>query len=322
MSSRGWKNNGLVIIFLALFLMACSSDTGVREVQTDTIFAPDEHEDALTVHFFNLESSESESQSGESILVHTPDGKDILIDAGKPEFGSLIDDYLNEMGIDTLDYVLPSHPHADHIGGLLTLFETKEVNQILDIHFPHNTETYENYVQLIEDKDIPIEQPDPYERLEIADDIEFEILAPEQEKVEAYTEMEEFSPGIVNDLSMVIKLTYKDTSFLFTGDIYEDAEHDLIESYGEDLEADVMVVPHHGKGESSSEAFIETVDSDISIIASNLLMSQSIYEKYRENGSQVYVNAFDGNILVTSDGSKIDVYTEKEREKMQADYID
>lgn len=321
MRTLDWKKSSFIILLLVLFLMSCSSSEGVREVNPDTLFASDEHEDELTIHFFNLKSDESGAQSGQAILVHTPEGNNIMIDAGKPEFGELLDKHLLEMGVDTLDYVLPSHPHSDHIGGFSTLFDTKSIGKVIDINLPLESEAYEAYDNLIEENDISVEVAKPDEVLEIEEDLEIEILAPTEEKVETYKEMDNLSAGIVNDLSMIVKLTYKDKSFLFTGDIYKGVEKDLVNAFGDELESDVVIVPHHGIGTSSSETFVDTVEANISIIASNLLMDKSVYDRYRETGSQVYVNELDGNILLTTDGETIDVYTEQERTKVEEDYI-
>src|SRR5699024_10182894 len=98
-------------------------------------------------------------------------------------------------------------------------------------------------------------------------------------------------------------------------DIYKSTEKQLIDSCGEKLDADIIVAPHHGMGNSSSKAFIETVNPDITLIPSNILMDRTVYDHYEDSGSEVYVSEWDGNIMLTSDGKTIDVYTEKERDE-------
>lgn len=320
-----WKQSCFLILLFSLILTSCSdaddSDSGAREVYADKLFSLDEHTDELAITFFDLQSSEASSQSGEAILVHTPKGKNLMIDAGLKELGDVLDERLSSMGIDKLDIVLPSHPHSDHIGGFITLFETMSIGKVIDINLPLDSRTYAEYERVMKDCDIDSETAEAGEKIEIEDDLELEILAPTQEKVETYSEMENLSAGIVNDLSMIVKMIYRDHIFLFTGDVYKGAEEDLVNTYKDDLESDVVVVPHHGIGTSSSTKFTDTVNPDISIIASNILMDKSVYDHYSES-SQVFVNELDGNILLTTDGKQIDVYTEKEREKMKEGYLE
>lgn len=155
--------------------------------------------------------------------------------------------------------------------------------------------------------------------IEIEEDLTMEILHPANETIENYLELyDDFSAGIVNDLSMVVKLEYKDKCFLFTGDIYSTIERQLVDTYGEEMNADVMVAPHHGQHTSSSEKFLEATSPEVTVIPINLLYSHSVYESYRERGSDVYTSQFDGNVLIVSDGERLDVYSEKEREEMES----
>jgi len=302
----------IFILLMGIFLAACSDDD--RLVDAEAIFSKD-FDDELTIHFFHLDLPE---KAGESIFIEAANGKTVLIDAGIPEAGEIVDDYLEELGIEKIDYVLPSHPHIDHIGGLHTIFETREIGEVLEIDVPHDTRTYEKYKQLMEDHEIPFDTIEAGDKIELDDDLYMEVLNPPKGTTKDSLEENYSSLGAmhINNVSEVVRLVHGDNSFLFTGDIYQSKELELIEEYGEKIKSDVLVAPHHGDGTSSHIDFIEAVDPDIAVIASNINFNEIVNERYEDNhGSELFHNAFHGNILLRSDGKKIRVIMEKEKEE-------
>ena len=310
----------LAVFFLATIFITACSNTAINEVNPDIIFDQETHEGDLTVHFFHLVAPDRYEKTGESILITTPKGKTILIDAGTVPVGSLVTEYLTKLGIDKLDYVMPSHPHHDHIGGLLTVFEEKEVEQVIEINLPHeDSNVYLDYRSLIEKHNIPVDYAEEGMVYEIEEDLTLEILNPMKGLSPETYSFGTLSAGIINDVSMVVKLTHKDNTFLFTGDIYRGVEHSLIKKFGEKLDVDVVVAPHHGLGTSNSEDFIKATDPSITLIPSNVLFDLTVVDNYKKQGSEVYISKFDGNVLLKSNGKKIDVYREFEAEDMEAD---
>ncbi|HLR64795.1 MAG TPA: MBL fold metallo-hydrolase [Pseudogracilibacillus sp.] len=304
----------LVLLTMTFVIVACGKKP-VNEVNPDILFNTEEHEGQLTVHFFDLIAPDRYEKTGESILVTTPKGKTILIDAGKPMVGELLNDYLNALEIDTIDYAMPSHPHFDHIGGYLTIFEEKEVKEIKQINLPHEeSKHYVQYADLIEEKNIPVSYIEEGDVIEIEEDVTLEVYNPMAGLSPETYSFGTLSAGIINDVSAVMKLTYKDTTFLFTGDIYRGVENSLVNKYEEELDVDVLVAPHHGLGTSSSDEFIEATKPDITIFPTNVLFDLTIVNKYKDAESDVYVTKFDGNIMLMSNGKKIDVYREHEED--------
>jgi len=313
-----------VTLILLAVVSACSQEAqSVNEVNPEIIFAQEKHEGKLTVHFFHLEYPERYEKTGESILITTPKGQTILIDAGIPKVGPVVNDYLDELGIDKIDYAMPSHPHIDHIGGFLTLFEKKEIGKVIEINLPHEeSEVYQVYSEMIEKNNFTVEYAEEGNVYKIEDNITLEILNPMKGLSPETYDFTSLTPGIINDVSMVIKMTHKDNIFLFTGDIYKGVEHELIQKYGDELDVDVVVSPHHGNGTSNSDKFIETTNPDITLIPSNIVFDLNVVEAYKEHGSEVFISKYDGNVLLTSDGKKIDVYREKESTEIEDDDLD
>lgn len=149
----------------------------------------------------------------------------------------------------------------------------------------------------------------------LGDEVEVEVLSPAPdmvipdgvipEKVESNT--------FVNNHSIVMIMTYKNNSFLFPGDIYEECEKGLIEVFPRKLDVDVLKVPHHGTDTLSSNEFIKVVSPKIAVTCTNVGFSKHRYDKYRAEGSDVYITVIGGNVLVLSDGESISVITEKDR---------
>lgn len=153
--------------------------------------------------------------------------------------------------------------------------------------------------------------------IELEDDLTLEIINPPiGTDGDSIPENKSSVNGFLNNMSMVIKMTYKEKVFLFTGDIHFGRENELVRDYGEELEADVLVAPHHGHETSSSKRFIHTVNPDIVTIPSNMLFSEKIYNDYAEI-ADVYHTYHNGNVVLVTDGETIDVYTEKDKDETE-----
>lgn len=296
-----------ILLGLLLFITSCSKTTS--QIDPNAIFA-NNYDGKLVIHFFDMEA---DKKTGESILIQTPKGKTMMIDAGTPAAGPIVNDYLEQLNIEKIDLVLLSHAHMDHVGGFNTILKTKEIGKVIEPNVPVDEDAYYKYKELIEEKGIPVEYAEENDTIELEEGLVLEFLNPPKGTSPETLPWgyKSSSHGFINDLSVVIKMTYKENTFLFTGDIYEKREEELIENYGEKLDVNVVVAPHHGDITSSSESFIKTVNPDITLIPSNILFSKIVYDRYTENDSEVYFSGEDGNVMLVSDGEKIKVYTEK-----------
>ncbi len=334
-----WKNkNNLKFILLAIFVIFFMIGTAILgfnyeflraegndssyESTLDTIDLRGD-ENKLTIRFFNLQFSEEEKaelreqhdtpiKSGDAILITTPDDENILIDAGMPQLVEQLDRLLDKSGVDRIDYAFATHPHWDHIGGFLTLFNTREIGEFYHVNVPNNTSTYNDYLSLIDSQDIAakyIEAGDYF----VLGDLLLEVLHPPQgTNPDDLPSADEISTTRINNLSLVIRAEYQNNSFLFTGDIYREAERELLANYdAEYLNVNVVQAPHHGEETSSSFEFIEAVKPEITLISRDELASISIFNRYLGYGSDVYVTGLNGHVIVESDGDEISVTPEK-----------
>ena len=242
----------------------------------------------LEVHHINV-------GQGESIYIELPDGSDVLIDAGKSNYGSTVVNYLKEQekNID-IEYLIATHPDADHIGGMSEVFKQLNVkNFIYPTDAPHDTKTWQNVLSLADSEGCTIKDSTPGTTFNIGG-----------------ATMKFIQPSVDyrdnNDDSVVTYLEYKDVNFMFTGDIEADAEKDMV---AKNLVPDVdfMSVPHHGSKGSSTEAFLEKAKPEHAIVSVGANNSYGhptadALNRYNAIRSKVYRTDQLGDIVIKTDG--------------------
>lgn len=312
-----------VLPALLAFNIGCDSDSVTSGVQDENgndakPMDPFDFEDQLAVHYINLDLDDSDFDEGETrgkegdaIVIQTPNDLTIMIDAGRTQAGYQTDAYLDILGIDTIDVAFTTHPHIDHIGGFLTLIETKEIKKFYKPHVNHIASYYNEFIDMIDEYDIE------YEYLESGDILSFNEGLEEEIQIDVFSPPEGTEPPndtdihTINDLSLVIKLTYGNTSYLFTGDIGQNRERTIIQNHGEEsLKANFLHAGHHGSNTSSSLVFIQAVDPEYAVISHDVI-DEYVYNRYQNHGTEVYVTGRDGHIILLSDGEQISVETRK-----------
>ncbi|AYK15411.1 MAG: lamin tail domain-containing protein [Methanosarcina flavescens] len=251
----------------------------------------------LTVHFLDV-------GQGDSILLEL-DGKFMLVDSGERDQGKVVTAYLQNQGISTLDYVVATHPHSDHIGGMDDILNNFPVEHFVDSGYPHTSKTYENMLIIIDTKDIPFEVVQAGHKIDFDPAVDIEVLNP----ASIYSDE-------LNENSVVLKVTYGETSFLLMGDAGLESEEYIIEA-GYDVDSDILKVGHHASRSGSGRTFISAVSPEVSIVevgAGNDYGHPHAEVLDRlQKVSTVYRTDLDGTIVITTDGSTYTVTTEKTR---------
>lgn len=280
--------SALTLIFT---LLGCST---VPEYPDNSLDIPSDGK-TLTVSFLDV-------GQGDSIFIELPDGKTMLIDASEMDQADTIMNYIKARGLSRIDYLIATHPHADHIGGMRAIVETFEIGEIWMPNADSTTATYEKLLTAIDDKGLSIRTAKAGKVILEQGALRIALLAPCSDE---YSDL--------NDYSAVIKLTYGSTAFLFTGDAEALSEEEMLAS-GADLSADVLKLGHHGSSTSSSEAFLKAVSPTWGIIScgkdndyghphSETLASAAKY------GITLCRTDLEGTIVFTSDGSEVKTTT-------------
>ena len=236
------KTKHLLVILLLLSLLFA----GCESYEPYDPIAPTVSDSgALTVHFIDVGQADC-------ILLES-DGQFMLIDGGNREDSSLVVTYLEQQGVQTLEAVVCTHAHEDHVGGLpgvLAVFPTKAVYSPTKTYASN---IYDKFMYYVDQQGLEVTLPVSGTVLTLGD-TQITILGP----LKSYAE--------TNDTSIVLKAVYGETSFLFTGDMEQEAEHDLLEA-GLDLKADVLKVGHHGSHTSTGYRFLYEVAPTYAVIS-------------------------------------------------------
>lgn len=281
------KHHSFIYLIVALILGALISHFTPLDKNSFTYT-----EGELSVHFLDVGQADCQ-------LILLPDDKVMMIDAGNNDDADLIMDYLDNLGINRIDYLVGTHPHEDHIGSLDTVINNYDIGTVYIPDAETDTKTFRDVKKALSDKNIGAVLTSDGMTIHSSDDVQITTVAPTRD----YEDL--------NNQSIVVRLTYKDASFLFTGDIETDSENDITM----DISADVLSVPHHGSSTSTSDRFLAKVDPMFAVIScgKNNDYGHPHYEtleKLKNDDITIYRTDTMGTIICSTNGKKGD-YTWK-----------
>ncbi len=245
------------------------------------------------MHFIDVDQ-------GDSILILSQPGAAVLIDGGPRTAGQTVVNYLKARGVKEIDLVIATHPHEDHIGGLIDVFAAFKVKRVIDSGQPHTTKTFDDYLTAVERQveagTCKYETPEG-QAVQLASNVTLKILGPS-------AKMDSLNNG-----SVVCRLDFGKTSFLFTGDAESGAESKLLSS-GTNVRANLLKVGHHGSSTSTSTSFLSAVSPAHAVIC---VGSGNTYGHPTEQtlnrlfgaGVKIYRTDVNGHVVFMSDGTTL-----------------
>jgi len=265
---------------------------------------------ALTTPDDKLHVSFLDVGQGDAILIQTPNGQDILIDGGPdPQKINLELSKKLPFWDRTIDLMVCTQPQADHVTGLVEVLQRYKVQQVLEPGVSYNSSIYQEWLNVVEDKGIEHNIARAGQEIDLGNGIEMEIINPPPE----------FFQGTSSDVDnngIVLKLTWNKLSFLFTADIREEAEFELIRQRA-NLESTVLKVAHHGSRTSTIPQFLAAVDPEVAVISAGAdnpfgHPSPEVLERLIDTLGQdnIYRTDKDGTIEFITDGETLGVRTD------------
>lgn len=293
------KNSLLLVIILGIlsFLLYKNPDLieSFSMVNNDVIIHKIEADGSLYVYYIDVGEADS-------ILISN-NGHNMLIDAGNNEDGPKLVNYLkNGLGITSFDYVVGTHPHEDHIGGLDDIINSFQIGEVYLPDSYTTTKTFEDVLTAIENKNLEINVPDIGEEFILSSAI-FRVLY-------TGTDIQD-----LNNASIVLRMDFGDKAFLFTGDATESIEKELIK-IPKLIDVDVLKVAHHGSEYSSIDSFLNYCSPEYAIISVGIPNSyghpgENTLYRLKKYGANILRTDELGTIILTSDGKDISLYNEK-----------
>ena len=248
----------------------------------------------MKVHYIDVEE-------GDSIFIELPNEKTMLIDAGEALEGKKVINYIKQLGYSNIDYVVGTHPHADHIGGLAQVINSFSVGKIYMPKAISTSKTYENLLNTISMKGLKIRTAKAGINIINENNLLIDIIAPNND---SYSDL--------NNYSVVIKITYKNRKFIFMGDAEMISENEILT----DVTADIVKVGHHGSNTSSGQNFVDRVNAKYAIISVGSdnnynHPNMNIVNRWVNSGAKVYRTDLSGTIIAITDGNALSIETEK-----------
>ncbi len=310
---RAFKNSFMTKKFLFFAVIVAISVIGLifyREpvkIAAPPIFSSSETATStLRVIFFDV-------GQGDSALIITPQDKTILVDGGPDDkVLSKLGKYL-PLNQRRIDYMILSHPHADHLDGLVSVLKRYDVGVVYYSGVPHTTYAFMEWLKLIKEKNIAMKIIDKPQILELDSKVKLDFLYPGKDlsglDLKGQEESKFVKNNNLNNVSIIFKLIYGQTKFLFTGDAEMPVEKELLKNKA-NLLADVLKVAHHGSHSSTGDKFLQAIQPKMAVISSGLGNDfghphSRTLRRLERHGVKIFRTDEMGDIEMESDGKAI-----------------
>lgn len=288
--------------FLWMFALCCFVGCGAPSAEEPTTAGTVSDDAPFEIYFFDV------GQADSALILC--DGESMLIDGGNMGDGDMVVSSLQSLGLNELDAVVSTHSDEDHIGGLPDVLEAFDVGTLYVDGNPASTKIYQRFCDIASANSLAFTNPSPGDTFDLGDSI-VTFLGPISMASDP------------NENSIVLRIDYGETSYLFTGDAMRKEEKELVEA-GADLAADVLKVAHHGGAESTNYVFLREVMPEYAVISvgeGNKYghPTEEALSRLRDVGAAVYRTDELGTIICRSDGVHIEFINSTDQRMPEAE---
>lgn len=297
----------------AALVLLCAG--ALAESRYDQVYDTSGDAGSLTVRFVWLGKQVADDKPGDCMILTSPEGKVMVLDAGHPEAWPYVKAALECLGVERIDYLVASHPHIDHIGNFDKLLTGYEIGALYTSPVAYESSRYyracmEAVVQTGVEH-IVLAEGDSFD---FGESVRVDVYNPERDIVYP-KDYPTGSTQFINNNSLVLKFTYGEASLVLAGDLYVAGEKEVAGKYGDLLACDVTKPNHHGSSTSSSKTWRDALSAKLAFITSDTVEDLSIARKWNKNGCTMYHILVDGDLRVRlAQDARYDVLSALDRE--------
>ena len=300
------------LLLTSLLFIGCKTPPVQKvlpKINQNTVFTATEPK--LRLYFPEFYDEKGVAYKGDGTVIILPDNQVIVIDGFVPEAGPQYVEFIKSLNITKIDYIIITHYHKDHIGGLHDVINNFEVGTVFSNGVTIRTELALNLNSLIQQKNINHIVVSQGDHFDFNDDCYADILWPN------FTQAEKddivYNPGKgekkINMSSIVTRIQYKDFSIIFPGDLYHEGEMKLVNKYGDKLKSTILKCSHHGEWYTANDfRFVETVAPEYGVIQDNRYITARIASIYRRAAkAPILYRLTPGYMLIESNGKEYSI---------------
>jgi len=317
------KRNILLGMLLVLLLLLGCRTTNISRVAdpdglyTSAVFNTSQDHGKLTARYLSLKnvynSPSDKVNAGDCTVFSSPEGLVMMIDCSNVNSFEEIDDQLQKMHVSKIDIFIMSHPHSDHIGCFSAIATKYPIGHVYKNCQEYQSGTYAKAMATIKEKGIPCTVLYDDDSFMFGKDVKVSVYNP----LHGSEERANKSIGEANNCSLALKLTYGNSSFWSSGDLYVSGEEEVVARHAQEIDADIMKMNHHGYDTSNGNAFISAISPKVAIAQHESITSQTVALRYAMKFKALtFYNCQDGAISVATPGDgTYEVQCQRVREK-------